>query len=1033
MPTYTENNVNYSYTVGSPNASVTSSPNASGDIVFLDKFTVSDVTYNVTSIGVNAFQTRASLTSVVIPSSVISIAASAFSGCSGLTSITFPSSVTSIGDSAFQFCSGLTSITIPSRLTTAVTTIGNYAFSGCTSLTNIYVNTYLANFSSVFSGVNNDNLQITFDYEGEISANACNGRTKMTSVTIGPKITSIADYAFYNCTGLTSVTIPASVISIGNNAFQFCSKLTSVSIPIPSSLKTIGDNAFRSCAKLINMTIPDSVTSLGQIVFAFCYDLTSITIPSSIKSIAYGTFYSCSKLTNITIPDSVTIIGDLAFQFCSSLTSITLSNRLTAISAQMFNGCSVLTSITIPASVTSIGAFAFNSCSGLTSVSIPVYVISIGAFAFQYCSGLTSVTLPASFTTVGTTPFAGCYNITSINNVPISISWRSISVSQQNNSTPFFYGFFSTFDITNTTIINVFYNSSDLTTNISAHTNNDYNADFVLLNGNMFTSNGTTITSIPALDSQYGAKQWFFSGNNKMAYKNSANTWVDLPATFIFTINSITDPYSQLAVTVPAAPTELTASISGTTATINFNQPSNGSPAVTSYTYATSSDNVTYSSFVNTNLTKVSATQVTVSGLTNGSTYYFKLIANNGFSSSASSASNSVFVNFAPAAPTGLTATVSGTTATINFDQVTNGSAAVSSYTYATSSDNVSYSSFVNTNLIKISATQVSISGLTNGSTYYFKLMANNGIPSLQSSASNSVFVNFAPAAPTGLTATVSGTTATINFDQATNGSAVVTSYTYATSSDNVSYSSFVNTNLIKVSATQVTVSGLTNGSTYYFKLIANNGIPSAESSESNSVFVNFAPAAPTGLTSTISETTATINFDQPTNGSANVSSYTYATSSDNVTYSSFVNTNLTKVSATQVTVSGLTLGSTYYFKLIAYNGFSSVASGASNSLFVNCPQPAAVISTVSYNQGSLNVYFTQTINNGLPVTSYSYSVDNGQTYSETEVTTSPLEITGLKPRVQNRIIIKANNGLDSPDSNTFSFAYYNTVGKKPQ
>ena len=57
----------------------------------------------------------------------------------------------------------------------------------------------------------------------------------------------------------------------------------------------------------------------------------------------------------------------------------------------------------------------------------------------------------------------------------------------------------------------------------------------------------------------------------------------------------------------------------------------------------------------------------------------------------------------------------------------------------------------------------------------------------------------------------------------------------------------------------------------------------------------------------------------------------------------------------------------------------------------------------------------------------------NGQTYSETEVTTSPLHITGLKPRVENRIIIKAYNGLDSDPSNTYSFTYYMKVGKTPQ
>ena len=184
------------------------------------------------------------------------------------------------------------------------------------------------------------------------------------SVTIPDGVTSIGDYAFYNCYALTSINIPNSVTSIRSSAFSSCSALTSI-------------------------TIPDSVTSIGDWAFQFCKALTSITVDPA--NTVYKSDGNCiiEKATNKLI------------QGCKA--SI-IPNYVTSIGSSAFNGYSSLISINIPDGVTSIGDRAFDFCTALTSITIPNSVISIGSYAFHDCRALTNVIIKGK-PTVKTTTF----------------------------------------------------------------------------------------------------------------------------------------------------------------------------------------------------------------------------------------------------------------------------------------------------------------------------------------------------------------------------------------------------------------------------------------------------------------------------------------------------------------------------------------------------------------------------------------------------------------------------------------------------
>ena len=297
-------------------------------------------------------------------------------------------------------------------------------------------------------------------------------------MTIGNGVTSIGDYAFYECDSLTSITIPDSVTAIGAGVFRNCESLVTITvdvnnsvyhsagnciietesktliagckssiIPTDGSVTSIGDGAFSSCTSLTSITIPDGVTSIGDRAFYYCDSLTSITIPDSVTSIGDGAFLYCRSLTSITIPDSVTTILEEAFSVCTSLTSVTIPESVTAIGAGVFRNCESLVTITVDVnnsvyhsagnciietesktliagckssiiptdgSVTSIGVWAFSSCTSLTSITIPDSVTSIGEYAFRLCTSLASITIPDSVTSIGHEAFSYCSSLTSV-------------------------------------------------------------------------------------------------------------------------------------------------------------------------------------------------------------------------------------------------------------------------------------------------------------------------------------------------------------------------------------------------------------------------------------------------------------------------------------------------------------------------------------------------------------------------------------------------------------------------------------------
>ena len=160
-------------------------------------------------------------------------------------------------------------------------------------------------------------------------------------------VTSIDNYAFYDCTNLKQIIIPDCVTSIGKKAFEGCRSLEQICIP--EGVTLINEGVFWGCKNLKQIHIPGSVTTIDKYAFQGCKNLEQVHLPESLKSLGPFAFYNCNNLKQIRIPDSVTEIRGL-FNRCANLKEIRISENLISIAKGTFIRCSSLETIAINSS-----------------------------------------------------------------------------------------------------------------------------------------------------------------------------------------------------------------------------------------------------------------------------------------------------------------------------------------------------------------------------------------------------------------------------------------------------------------------------------------------------------------------------------------------------------------------------------------------------------------------------------------------------------------------------------------------------------
>ncbi len=188
-----------------------------------------------------------------------------------------------------------------------------------------------------------------------------------------------------------------------------------------------------------------------------------------------------------------------------------------------------------------------------------------------------------------------------------------------------------------------------------------------------------------------------------------------------------------------------------------------------------------------------------------------------------------------------------------------------------------------------------------------------------------------APAAPTAPTATAGAGSATVTWTAPSSNNSTITGYVVTPYLNGVAQTP-VN---YDASTTTRTLTGLTTGASYTFTVAAVNAVGTGTASPlSNAVTPYTVPGAPTIGTATAGDAAATVTWTAPaSNGGSAITGYVVTPYIAGVaqTPQTFNST------ATTDTVTGLTVGTSYTFKVAAINAAGpGAASAASGSVTIN-------------------------------------------------------------------------------------------------
>ena len=292
-----------------------------------------------------------------------------------------------------------------------------------------------------------------------INSSICRYCSKLNSLTLPPKCTTINEYAFRECTSLTSIELPNSIEVVGSYAFSMCLSITEVIINSNSQLREFQNDCFSyinatslfipknfeifAGACLYNTHILEFIidksnkyfstdgTALFNLNQSIIYYIPNgktgtYKVPPTVKQIATAAL-RFTNFSSFELPDDLEDIGIWAAGQNYNIQEFTFPSKIKEIRQRVLKECQNLRKIIIQGNVSRIYDGAFSMCPNLQEITLPSSLISLGKEVFYGDTSLTEVNLPSSLYSVGGYCFALCPNLV------LTSESQTIAIDNDNN------------------------------------------------------------------------------------------------------------------------------------------------------------------------------------------------------------------------------------------------------------------------------------------------------------------------------------------------------------------------------------------------------------------------------------------------------------------------------------------------------------------------------------------------------------------------------------------------------------------------